>query len=415
MKQHSAIIITIGDELLLGQVIDTNSAWIAQQLDILGIKTIKRVAVADEPKAISNELTSAISQSGYVFLTGGLGPTKDDLTKQTLAEYFNTRLVQNDGVLQHIKQIFEGSGRQLTSDNVQQALLPENCIVLPNKTGTAAGMWFQQQDCNIIALPGVPFEMKAIFTEEIIPKISATQRSFFQAHQHFLLMNASESVIAQKIADIEAKLPDFVRLAYLPGIGALRLRLSGGHSNKQYLNDELNQIASQIKSRLGQLIAATEDLPIAAVVGNILKTKGLTLGLAESCTGGLIASKITDIPGSSAYFKGSIVCYANSAKAHLLGVRRETLAQDGAVSEATVLQLAKQARQQLQTDYALAISGVLGPDGGSVEKPVGTVWMALAHPHEIKAKCVHFRFDRWRNKELAANTALEWLRQALVH
>lgn len=414
MKQHTAIIITIGDELLLGQVVDTNSAWIAQQLDILGIRVIKRIAIADKARALKDELDAAIPHAAYVFLTGGLGPTKDDLTKPTLAEYFDTRLVQNDEVLQYIEQIFERSGRTLTLANREQALLPEKCLILPNKIGTAAGMWFQQQACHIIALPGVPYEMKGIFSEEVMPKIEAEQQqSFFHGHRHFLLMNASETVIAQKIADIENQLPNFIRLAYLPGIGALRLRLSGGHQNRQYLEEELDKIAGQIKNTLGTLIAATEDLPIAAVVGNILKAKNLTLALAESCTGGLIASKITDIPGSSAYFNGGIVCYAYSVKEDLLGVSRQTLKQEGAVSEATVLQLAEQARQSLRTDYALAISGILGPDGGTPDKPVGTVWMAIAGPQGTTAKRFYFRFDRWRNKELAANTALEWLRQSL--
>ena len=413
MTQHTAIIITIGDELLLGQVVDTNSSWMAQQLDILGIKTIRRVAIADEPQALKDELNIAIQKAAYVFLTGGLGPTKDDLTKQTLAEYFDTRLVQNDEVLHHIERIFEQSGRTLTLANKQQALLPEKCLVLPNEIGTASGMWFTQSECHVIALPGVPYEMKGIFTEEIIPKIKAQQQNFFHGHRHFLLMNASETVIAKKIADIENQLPNFINLAYLPGIGALRLRLSGGHRDEQLLNAELDKIALQIKNTLGTLIAATEDIVIAAVVGNILKAKNLTLALAESCTGGLIASKITDIPGSSAYFNGGIVCYAYSVKEDLLGVSRQTLEQEGAVSEATVLQLAEQARQSLRTDYALAISGILGPDGGTPDKPVGTVWMAIAGPQGTTAKRFYFRFDRWRNKELAANTALEWLRQSL--
>lgn len=413
MTQHTAIIITIGDELLLGQVVDTNSSWMAQQLDILGIKTIRRVAIADEPQALKDELNIAIQKAAYVFLTGGLGPTKDDLTKQTLAEYFDMSLVQKNEVLRHIEHIFEQSGRVLTLANKQQALLPEKCLVLPNKIGTASGMWFTQSECHIVALPGVPYEMKGIFTEEIVPKIKAQQQNFYHGHRHFLLMNASETVIAQKIADIENGLPDFIRLAYLPGIGALRLRLSGGHSDEQFLNTELDKIAAQIKDTLGTLIAATEDLPIAAVIGKLLKANGLTLGLAESCTGGLIAHKITDIPGSSAYFDGGIVCYAYSVKENLLDVRQQTLEQEGAVSEATVLQMAKQARKNLQTDYALAISGILGPDGGTKEKPVGTVWMAISGPSGTRAKRFYFRFDRWRNKELAANTALEWLRQSL--
>lgn len=414
MKHNTAIIITIGDELLLGQVIDTNSAWMAQQLDILGIKTIRRVAIADEVQALKDELDAAIQKAGYVFLTGGLGPTKDDLTKQSLAEYFDTPLVQNDEVLCHIEQIFERSGRKLTAPNKQQALLPESCMVLPNKIGTASGMWFNKSECHIIALPGVPYEMEGIFTDEIIPEIRGQQQMFCNSHRHFLLMNASETVIAKKIESIENRLPSFIRLAYLPGIGALRLRLSGRHPDEQYLNSELDRIAGQIGDTLGALIAATEDLPIAAVVGKLLKAKGRTLGLAESCTGGLIASKITDIPGSSGYFNGDIVCYAYSVKEDLLGVSRQTLEQEGAVSEATVLQLAEQARQGLRTDYALAISGILGPGGGTPGKPVGTVWMAIAGHQGTTAKRFHFCFDRLRNKELAAHTALEWMRQFIL-
>ncbi|HET8574346.1 MAG TPA: competence/damage-inducible protein A [Edaphocola sp.] len=414
MKQNKAIIITIGDELLLGQVVDTNSSWMAQQLDVLGIKTVRRVAVADEIRPLRDELDAAISQAGYVFLTGGLGPTKDDLTKQALAEYFDTPLVQNDEVLHYIEQIFERSGRVLTLANKRQALLPESCLVLPNKIGTASGMWFHKPECHIISLPGVPYEMKAIFINEVIPKIKARQQAFFRGHRHFLLMNVSETVIAQKIAGIETGLPSFARIAYLPGIGALRLRLSGSHSDERYLNSVLDEAAAQIKAILGTLIAATEDLSIAEVVGGILKDKGLTLGLAESCTGGLIASKITDVAGSSAYFNGGIVCYANAVKENILDVSRQTLEHNGAVSEAAVLQMAICARQRLRTDYALAVSGILGPDGGTEENPVGTVWMAIAGSSGTKAKRFHFRFERRHNKELAANTALEWLRQYIL-
>lgn len=409
MKAKNAIIITIGDELLIGQVVDTNSTWIARQLEPVGVRTIRRWAVPDEEYAIRTAIDEATKLADYIFLTGGLGPTKDDLTKQVLVTYFGSRLVRNEPSYKHIVAIFERPGRILRPENEDQAMVPDNCTVLQNKIGTAPGMLFEKEGRMIFSMPGVPYEMKAMFKEAVLPKIKAVTQTFGRLHHHFLLVNASETEIARAIQDIENKLPPYIRLAYLPGSGILRLRLTGSHEDAVLLKKEMDALAADIRGVLKEQIIAENGLSLENLVGNLLREKQLQLGFAESCTGGLLGDRITNVPGSSAYFKGSIVSYAYEVKTNLLEVSEDILKTKGAVSEATVRQMAGQARQLLNVDIALAVSGILGPGGGSEEKPVGTVWMAISDRSRTETKLFKFRYDRLQNKERAANAALAWL------
>ncbi len=407
---YQSIIITIGDELLIGQTIDTNSAWIAQKLNQVGINVKRRIAVGDERNAITEALNESIPYADVIFLTGGLGPTADDITKPMLADYFGAKLVVNETVLEHVKQIFSKRNRPFLERNLKQAEVPDNCKVLFNRLGTAPGMWFEQEDCIIISLPGVPFEMQTIVSEEVMPRLMERFTGQHIIHKTLIAVGVGESFIADKIEDIETALPPHIHLAYLPTPGFVKLRLTTEGADKETLQAEVNIRAELIQRRLGNIIAASEDIPLEEVVTRTLTEHRLTLGLAESCTGGYVANRITNVPGSSAFFKGSIVSYANDVKERLLKVPGQVLETDGAVSEATVRQMAQEARIALQSDIALSISGILGPGGATAEKPVGLVWMAIADKNKVLVRKFNFFYDRLRNKELAANAALDMIR-----
>lgn len=404
-----AVIISIGDELLIGQVVDTNSVWIAKQLELTGVQVVRHWAVPDEEEAISESLNEAIKIADCILLTGGLGPTRDDRTKKVLAAYFGSRLIRNEAASRHIISLFEKTGRALTAENENQALVPDNCIVLQNAVGTAPGMLFEKEGKKIFSLPGVPFEMKAMFLKSVLPRITSENESYCRLHHHFLLANVSETEIAKTILHIENDLPSYIRLAYLPGASILRLRLTGSHVDAGFLKKMMAEFVDRIRSVLQHQIIAEEPLLLEDLLGKLLLEKKLQIGFSESCTGGLLSHKITNIPGSSAYFKGSVISYANEIKTSLLEVSEDALQTEGAVSEATVRQMANHARKLLEVDIALAVSGILGPDGGSSEKPVGTVWMAIADEEKTEARLFKFRYDRLQNKECAANAALAWL------
>lgn len=407
---YQSIIITIGDELLIGQTIDTNSAWIAQQLNKEGINLQRRIAVADKAEAIRKALDESIPHADIIFLTGGLGPTADDITKPTLAEFFGGKLVTNETVLAHIKQIFSKRNRPYLDSNLKQAEVPDNCQVLFNRLGTAPGMWFEIENCIVISLPGVPFEMKTIFSDEVIPRLKERFKGKFIIHKTLITLGIGESFIAEKIKDIETALPGHLHLSYLPAPGLVKLRLTGEGTEKASLEREINIHAELIIQRLGKIVAATEDILPEEIVAFLMQENRLTLGLAESCTGGCIANKITDVAGSSSFFKGSIVSYANEVKKSVLGVTAQTLETVGAVSKETVIQMAEEARRILKVDIAISVSGILGPGGATAEKPVGLVWMAIAAKDKTIAKDFRFFYDRLNNKEMAANTALNMIR-----
>lgn len=408
-----SIIITIGDELLIGQTIDTNAAWIAKQLNAQGINVLRRYTVADEKSEILNALELAIKDADLVLLTGGLGPTADDITKPALNEYFGGTMVVNETVLQHIKQIFAKRNKPFLDKNRKQAEVPDVAQILFNSMGTAPGMWFEKDNTIIISMPGVPFEMQDILQAEALPRIAERLKGAEIFHRTIITVGVGESFIAEKISDIEAALPPEIHLAYLPSPGLVKLRLTSSGTNREELTRAVLVRSKLIEDRLGDIVAAVEDIELEEILVRLLKEHRMTLGLAESCTGGYIAHRITNVAGSSEVLKGSIVSYSNKVKETILGVTQDTLQTVGAVSEETVLQMAKQAREVLDVDIALSVSGILGPGGATTEKPVGLVWMAVATANETFARSFNFHYDRIRNKEMAAHAAMNLVREVL--
>lgn len=412
MERIFASIITIGDELLIGQVVDTNSSWMAQELNKTGIWMKRRVAVGDNKEDIIRALDEESLHAKIIIITGGLGPTEDDITKDVLCEYFGGKLVVNEEVLNYLKYLFEKVfKRPAIERNLKQAEVPDVCTVLYNKRGTAPGMWFEKEGRIYISLPGVPYEMKGLMTEEVLPKLQQYFTMPFISHRTLLTAGIGESYLADAIHDWYTKLPEHLKLAYLPNYGMVRLRITGWSNNKEQLEKELDEEFAKLKVLVKEWMVIDVDIPLHAAIGKILKEKDRTMGTAESCTGGYIAHLITSIAGSSAYFKGSIVSYSNDIKERSLHVSEETLAEKGAVSEETVKQMVKGALEALDTDYVVATSGIMGPDGGTPEKPVGTVWVGFGDRKTIKAQKFSFRFDRARNIELTATNALNLLRK----
>lgn len=409
MGNVKAVIITIGDELLIGQTIDTNSAWLAQQLNKQGIDVLRRVAVGDTKEAIINALDEELQKASLLILTGGLGPTSDDITKPLLCEYFGGKLIVNEKVLTHLKEMFARRNRPILERNMKQAEIPDVCTVLFNEMGTAPGMWFEKDGKIIISLPGVPFEMQHIMTAEGLPRIKEYFPSDAILHRTVFTAGEGESFIAEKLLDIEASLPPHIKLAFLPDSGFVKLRLTGKGSDIAKLTAELETKQQEIATRLGSIVIAMEDLPVEKILGNTMNENGKTIGIAESCTGGYIGHYITQVAGASAYFMGSIVSYDNTIKQNVLGVKEETIKNYGAVSEETVIEMAKGALKVLNVDYTLSVSGVLGPEGGTERVKVGTVWMAVASKDDVRTKEFKFYYDRERNKEMAAKNGMLFL------
>ncbi len=408
-----AQIITIGDEILIGQIVDTNSAWIAEQLNRIGIKVQKILSISDHAEAISNTLKLALNECELVLFTGGLGPTKDDITKKTLADFFKCDLVLDQEQFKRVEQFFQKLGRPFSEVQQQQALIPSCAEAIPNMIGTAPGIWIPTNGKAIISMPGVPHEMKQMMMTNILHKITDTFHTPEILHRTIQTIGIGESRIAEIIQDWEEALPDFVKLAYLPNLGKVRLRLSGIHPDEHTLENTMNVLSDSLKTLIGQYIFGEGDTSIEQEIGKLLASKKLSISTAESCTGGYLAHRITSIPGSSVYFKGSIVCYSNEIKMANLGVQEQTILTNGAVSEATVIEMAENARKKLGTDIALACSGIAGPGGGSPEKPVGTVWIALADNEGTIAKKHLFPKGRKENIQLTANYALELLFQRI--
>jgi nicotinamide-nucleotide amidase len=411
MEKVFASIITIGDELLIGQVIDTNSAWIAQELNKVGISLKHRVAVGDVREDIWQALDAESKEASLVIITGGLGPTADDITKPLLCDYFGGKMVVHEPTLKHITHIFEKVlKRPMIERNAKQAEVPDVCTVLLNQRGTAPGMLFEKDGTIFISLPGVPHEMKWLMTNEVLPKIPELFETGFIEHRTLLTAGIGESFLANLVQEIEETLPDHIKLAYLPNYGMVRLRLTAFGFDKNALIKEIDRHFELFKEKVADYLVIDEDLPMEQVVARLLKENGKTLATAESCTGGYIAHIMTAHPGSSVYFTGSVVSYANRIKESILHVPEETLQTVGAVSEDTVKQMARAVRELMQTDYAIAVSGIMGPDGATPEKPVGMVWVAVADQDRVKTQLFNFRFDRRRNIELTATNALNLLR-----
>jgi nicotinamide-nucleotide amidase len=408
MKKIDAAIITIGDELLIGQTIDTNSAFIAQELNSIGIWVKRRIAIGDLTEEILGALHTQSKDCDLIIITGGLGPTADDITKPTLCEYFGTRLVINEEALQNVRNIFVKLNRPLIERNLKQAEVPANCIVLPNKRGTAPGMWFEKDGVIYVSLPGVPNEMKGLIRDSVLPKLKTSIELPLVVHRTLLTSGVGESTIADTIIDFETSLPSYIKLAYLPAYGMVRLRLTA-RSDDASIENEMDRYFEQLKSLVKEWMVADENISLEEAVTKLLKSKNKMLCTAESCTGGYIAHLVTSHAGSSEVFNGSVVSYSNEVKKDLLGVTKSTLESHGAVSEETVREMALGAMKEMKSDYAIATSGIMGPGGGSPEKPVGTVWIAVANQQNIKASKHFFRFDRERNIELTAHTALTML------
>lgn len=410
----NASIITIGDELLIGQTIDTNSAWMAKVLNDIGIWVHRRVAVGDVWEDIWQTLEQESRKSKIVFITGGLGPTADDITKPLLCSYFGGRLVIDPDALANVTHIFEKVlKRPLLDRNLKQAEVPDVCIPIQNLRGTAPGMWFEQDGCTFISMPGVPHEMQGMMMNQVLPKLKERYNLLPVYHRTLLTAGVGESFLAERIQQYEAALPSFIKLAYLPNYGMVRLRLTAKDGGVE-TEEIINQYFAQLKEQVRDFLVVDKDLTLQEVVGQLLIAKNKTVGTAESCTGGYIAHLLTTIPGSSAFYKGSIISYANEIKASLLGVSSSTLQSFGAVSKETAHEMAKGALKQLQTDYVIVTTGIMGPSGETAEKPVGGVWIGVASKQQVDIKFFHFRFDRQRNMELSAVNALNELRKFIL-
>lgn len=408
-------IITIGDELLIGQVVDTNSAWMARELNMVGI-TVNRInSIADDHNQIISTLHEVSERADIIFMTGGLGPTRDDITKLALCDYFNAPLVFDQPSFENIQRIFSLRGYIMTEINRKQAEIPACAEALQNIHGTAPGMVFRQNGKIYFSLPGVPFEMKALMTDHVLPMIKSLSNRII-LHKTILTQGVGESFLADKIKDWESALPSHVKLAYLPQPGLVRLRLSSFGTTRVILQKELDEEVEKLYSLIGEFIFGEDEDTLESVVGKILKDQYLTLATAESCTGGYIAHLITSIPGSSSYFNGSVVSYSNQVKMNTLHVSPETLELFGAVSQETVIEMAEGVKRVLSTDCSIAVSGIAGPDGGTPDKPVGTVWIAVSTPNkDILVKKFQFGEHRERNIRRSALAALDMLRRQLVN
>ena len=409
-----AEIITIGDELLIGQVIDTNSAWIGQKLNEIGIKVKQITTVSDDREHLLKAFDEAQCRANVVLITGGLGPTKDDLTKKTLCEFFGVGLVFHPPSFEIISDLFKARGREITETNKLQAMVLENCTVLMNKNGTAPGMWMEHNQTIFVSMPGVPNEMKGLMENEVIPRFKERFKLDPILHRTILTQGIGESFLSDLIEKWELALPSYIKLAYLPGAGILRLRLTASGKSETLLNAELDSQIKELKELSGEYIFGIESNTLEEIIGNLLIENHKTLGTVESCTGGFLAHKITSIGGSSAYYQGSILPYSNTLKMNLLKVEPSLIDKHGAVSKEVVSKLAESGKKILNTDYCIATSGIAGPTGGSVEKPVGTVWIAIAHPSGTMAWKVQLGTNRLRIISETALHALNGLRKLIL-
>ncbi|UAY51018.1 CinA family nicotinamide mononucleotide deamidase-related protein [Ferruginibacter albus] len=427
-----ASIITIGDELLIGQVVDTNSAWMAQELNKAGIPVLRRVSVGDDWNEIWRTLNEESKNAHIILITGGLGPTSDDITKQLLCTYFSGKMVVNEEALANIKYLFENVfKRPLIERNLKQAEVPDTCKVIINKRGTAPGMWFerplsgsvigealQKESLNLtqvfVAMPGVPHEMKGIMQDDVIPLLKNTFSLAHIFHRTLLTAGVGESFLAEQLNDFEASLPSHIKLAYLPNYGMVRLRLSTQGFNESLIQNEIDLHFEALKILVKDHLVTTEDETMENVIANLLLSKNKIVATAESCTGGYIAHLLTSIPGSSKFYNGSVISYSNDVKEELLFVDEELIKVHGAVSEQVAVEMATGILNRIESDYAIAVSGIMGPDGGSAEKPVGTVWIAVGNKDKITTQLFHFRVDRLRNIQLTALNALNLLRKFIL-
>lgn len=411
MKEILVEIITIGDEILIGQIVDTNSAWMAKELNMEGFRVKQISSVSDDESHIIQATELAFQRADFVLMTGGLGPTKDDITKQTLCKYFKTELVFNQSVIDNIKELFTHRPNVLNELTYAQAYVPRAATIIQNKRGTAPVTWFEKEGKVLVSMPGVPYEMEWVMKNEILPRLKAHFQTPSLQHKTVLVYGYPESSLAIKLTEWENTLPKFIKLAYLPSPGLVKLRLTGSLEDKNKLESVIEVELGKLRELLGKAILTEEDIPVEAVVGKILKEKQLMLATAESCTGGNIAHLITTIPGSSEYFKGSVVAYSNDVKIQILGVSQETLEKHGAVSQEVVEQMAEGILKKLDADIAVSVSGIAGPDGGSEEKPVGTVWICVCTKGNMISRRFQFGQLRLRNISMASLAALVMIKE----
>ena len=416
MQFIKASIITIGDELLIGQVIDTNSAYIAQSLNKIGVTVTKRIAVGDDKNAILDALSNTSKQSNIVIITGGLGPTADDITKPLLNEYFGGKLVIHQPSLDHITDIFLNKyKRPLIERNIKQAEVPDVCEVLFNENGTAPGMLFEKEGVLYFSLPGVPHEMKGLVDKYVISKIKQSFKTPSIVHRTLLTAGLGESFLAEIIADFENALPSHLKLAYLPNFGMVRLRLTGTSDNENELITNMEEVFAELKVKVQAYLVTDKDEAMEVVVGGLLRSNNQTVATAESCTGGYIGHLLSKHAGSSQFYTGGIISYDNRIKTEFLDVSTEILHTVGAVSKEAVEQMAVAVRAKMNTDYGVSVSGIMGPSGQTDEKPLGMVWIGVANKEKVYSKVLYLRFDRSRNIEVTATQAINLLRLLIIN
>lgn len=409
-----AEVITIGDEILFGQIIDTNTAWLGTELTNIGIRTVRKSSVGDQADVILQVLHEAHQRADVIIITGGLGPTKDDIIKKTLCTYFGVGMVRNPDALALVTSFFAKRGREMTDLNRAQADLPANAVYIQNDWGTAPGMWFEHEGRVYVSLPGVPFEMKHLVANRILPKLTSHFQTPIIKHKMIRTVGIGESFLAERIEAWEDALPNHIKLAYLPSFGGVKLRLTATGDDQNVLDQELAEQVENVMPLISKHVFGFDNDELEDVVGKLLKEKNLSLGIAESCTGGYVSSQITKVPGSSAYFWGSIVSYSNAVKVATLGVKPETLEQFGAVSEETVRQMAEGVRTALGTNVGIATSGIAGPDGGTPDKPVGTIWIACATDARTVTRLLKLGQYRDQNIQLTSTYLLNMLREEIM-
>ncbi|MEL1254268.1 competence/damage-inducible protein A [Flavobacterium sp. DGU38] len=411
-----AAIITIGDEILIGQIVDTNSAFIAKSLDRIGVEIREMISISDDKKQILDTFSTLQDKVDIVMVTGGLGPTKDDVTKKTFCEYFNDELVVNPEVLAHVTQLIEGYfKRPITQMNKDQALVPSTCTILHNKVGTAPGMWMKKENTVFVSLPGVPYEMKYLVEEEIIPKIVREYKRPYIIHKTILTYGQGESLVAERIEQWENNLPDFIKLAYLPNPGRVRLRLTARGTDKEELEKAIEDNVQTLDAIIHDIIVGYEENEtIETVIGKLLSKQNKAIATAESCTGGRIAALLSAVPGSSGYFKGGVVSYATEVKANVLGVPQNLIDQFSVVSAEVASAMALNVRSLLKTDYAIATTGNAGPSKGDSDAEIGTVFIALATPNGVITEEFNFGQPREKVIDRATVKSLEILQKEIL-
>jgi len=411
-----AAIVTIGDEILIGQIVDTNSAFIAKSLDRIGVEIHEMVSISDDKKHILDTFLKFQNKVDLVLITGGLGPTKDDITKKTFCDYFEDELIVNEDVLAHVTKLIEGFyKRTITQINKDQALVPSKCTVLHNQVGTAPGMWMKKENTVFISLPGVPFEMKYLVENEIIPKVVREYKRPYILHKTIMTYGQGESMVAERIEEWENSLPEFIKLAYLPAPGRVRLRLSARGTDKEFLEKSIEENVLSLAKIIGDIIVGfDDDETLETVVGRLLTQQKKTISTAESCTGGNIAQLLTSVPGASSYFKGSVVSYATETKISVLGLSEDLIKEYSVVSAEVAKQMAINVKNIMKTDYAIATTGNAGPTKGDSKAELGSVFIALATPNEVIVEEFNFGQPREKVIDRAVNKSMEMLRKEIL-